>query len=203
MFDEFLRAESNGRGRSQFAQTEPTAGHIVTACYVATMLSLLGFVLPAWGEGAARHVAQSTQPQPAPSLASVPVKSGVLRRKKGRDAIAPLRIETPISPDYVLKLINSQNGSEEMLIYVGRDSRYETKVPLGTYKIRGVFGETWYGEKHLFGPDSSYFRLVQKDGRSDEFTFRRTGNQVNGYVVRLIKRVEGNLETPTIGANDF
>jgi hypothetical protein len=137
------------------------------------------------------------------ALSPVEVKSSVLRRKQTRDALAPLRIETPSSPDYVLKLVNAQNGTEEMLIYVSRNSTFETKVPLGTYKIRGAFGPTWYGEKHVFGPDTTYFKFVQKDGKNDEFSFRRTGNQVNGYVVRLIKQVAGNLETPEIRADDF
>jgi hypothetical protein len=83
-----------------------------------------------------------------------------------------------------------------------QQDRDGAKVPLGIYKIRGAFGPTWYGENRLFGPDTTYFKLVQKVGKNDEFTFRRIGNQVNGYV-RLIKQVAGNLETPEIQADDF
>src|SRR5262245_168171 len=110
MFDDFSSARSRRRGRSLFAKTAPTDGRFITPSCVFASLSLLCFALPAWGEGSARHVAQMTQLQPASSLSSVSARSGVLRRKKGRDAIAPLRIETPVSPDYVLKLINAQNG---------------------------------------------------------------------------------------------
>jgi hypothetical protein len=86
---------------------------------------------------------------------------------------------------------------------MGRNSSFETKVPLGNYKIRGAFGPTWYGEKHLFGLVTTYFKLVQKDGKNEEFAFRRTGHEAKGYVVRLIKQVAGNLETPEIQADDF
>jgi hypothetical protein len=90
-----------------------------------------------------------------------------------------------------------------MLIYVARNSRFETKVPLGTYIIRGASGSVWYGERMLFGPETSYFQLMQKDGTSDQFVFRRTGNQVNGYVIQLIQQVSGNLETTGIKAEEF
>jgi hypothetical protein len=74
------------------------------------------------------------QPQ-TPSLSPVQVKNGILRQRKGESAIADLRIETPASANCVLKLVNVRDGKEEMLIFVRRGSSYETKVPLGTYKI--------------------------------------------------------------------
>jgi hypothetical protein len=151
------------------------------------------------------QVAQSQTPQ----LSPVPVKNGVLRQRKGESAIAGLRIETPSSADYILKLVNVRDGKEEMLIYVRRGSSFETKVPLGTYKITGAYGDRWYGEKHLFGPDgTSYVRLVQKDGKSDEFMFYRGGNRTKGYVVHgydihLTAQVSGNLETQNIREEEF
>ena len=172
---------------------------------VLTIVSLPFVVVPAWGDSVSRpeRFAQQAQPQAAANLSPVPIKTGVMRNRKGPNVIAPLKIETPASADYILKLVNTLNASEEMVIYVRRASNYETKVPLGTYSIRGAFGQTWYGEKYLFGPDTSYFKLVQKDGKSDQFSFRHTGNHVNGYFVQLIEQVAGNLETSTIKAEDF
>jgi hypothetical protein len=136
---------------------------MATVRCIVSFLWLLCFVLPAWEGAAARNLPQLTQPTPVVSLSPVSVKSSVLRRRHGRDALAPLRIETPISPDYVLKLVNAQNGTEEMLIYVDRNSNFETKVPLGTYKIRGAFGPTWYGENRLFGPDTGSWLSVRAE----------------------------------------
>jgi hypothetical protein len=174
------------------------------------LLTAFCLAQPAWGQTAAGQgpFAQVTKPlvPPKPAAASdltpVSVKNGIVRRKMGRDGVAPLRIETPAPEDYVLKLVNAHNGSEELLIYVGRNSQYETKVPLGTYTIHGASGTTWYGGQRLFGPGTSYFRLVQNNG-NDQFTFRRSGNQVNGYVIRLIQQIAGNLDTPRISAEDF
>jgi hypothetical protein len=154
------------------------------------------------------QVAQPTQPQ-TPQLSPIPVKNGVLRQRKGESAVAGLRIETPPSADYVLKLVNIRDGKEEMLIYVHRGSTFETKIPLGAYKINGAYGETWYGEKYLFGPErTSFIRLVQKDGKSDQFTFYRSGNRTKGYVVHgfdihLTQQISGNLETQNIRAEEF
>jgi hypothetical protein len=170
-----------------------------------TFAGLLCFLAPAWGQSTIqpRRVAQLAQPQATTSLSPSSVKNGVLRKRTEQSAIAPLTIQTPASADYVLKLVNARNDMEEMLIYVRRGSSYKTKVPLGAYKIRGAFGETWYGEKHLCGADTSYFKLVQKDGKSDRFAFHRTGNRVNGYIVQLIQQVAGNLDTSTIKPEDF
>jgi hypothetical protein len=133
----------------------------------------------------------------------------VLRRRKGESAVAGLKIETPSSADYVLKLVNVRDGKEEVLIYVRRASSFETRVPLGTYKIIGAYGETWYGEKHLFGPDKTTFlRLLKKDGKSDEFPFFRDGNRMKGYVIHgyhilLTQQIGGNLETQNIREEEF
>jgi hypothetical protein len=124
---------------------------------VLTLLGTICLAVPAWGESLPRHdhLAQLMQPQTSSGLKAVPIENGIVRRKKGRDAIAPLKIETPASSDYVLKLVNVHNGAEEMLIYVRRSSLHALKVPLGPYRIHGAFGDVWYGEKHLFGPDTS------------------------------------------------
>jgi len=132
-----------------------------------------------------------------PQLTPVPIKTGVLHQMKGR-AVAPLRIETPPGQDYLLKLVNVQN-KDEMVIYVSRESSYVTKVPFGTYRIHGAVGQTWYGEKHRFGPDTTtHFRLVKKDGKSDQFTFNQAEGKAHGYTIQLVK-----LETPPIKADEF
>jgi hypothetical protein len=133
-----------------------------------------------------------------PQLTPVPIKSGVLHQMKGR-AVAPLRIETPPGQDYLLKLVNVQNNKDQMVIYVSRESSYVTKVPFGTYRILGAAGQTWYGEKDRFGPDTTaHFRLVKKDGKSDQFTFNQAEGKAHGYAIQLIK-----LETPPIKADEF
>src|SRR5262249_29592697 len=156
---------------------------------MSSIMRFVGFAValsaawPARGEPSFPTIpaAKSAKAPAASALKPVSVKNGILRRKVGRDAIAPMRIETPTSAHYILKLVNTQNGAEEMLIYVSSNSEFETKIPLGTYTIRGAYGEIWYGEEKLFGPDTSYFRLVLQDGKTERFVFQRNGNRVNGY----------------------
>jgi tetratricopeptide (TPR) repeat protein len=151
---------------------------------------------------ARERIALLTQPAAEPTPLPIPMASGVIRRKGGRAAPAPLKISSPSGADYVVKIVNVHDGAEEMLIYLRAGSTYQVQVPYGTYKLRGAFGPTWYGEKHLFGKNTAYFKLELKAG-SDEFKFFRDGNVAKGHYIQLIKQVGGNLETTTISAKDF
>jgi len=153
----------------------------------------------------APKLAQRPNPPPAAeakSLKPVAVQTGVIRRKKARGAIAPLRITTPSGDNYVVKLVDATTNAEEMLIYIEAGRTYETKVPLGTYRIRGASGSTWYGVGDLFGPSTSFFELRGKDA-DNTFAFVRVGNQLTGRQITLVKQVGGNLETNVIGKERF
>jgi hypothetical protein len=158
-----------------------------------------------WGpqELADKRIAQLTQPGAEKTPLPTFMSSGVIRLRKRAPAIAPFKVETPEEADYLLKLVNVQDDGEEMLIYVRGGSTYETKVPLGTYHIRGASGAFWYGEKDLFGEETSYFKLSDSSGLDDEFKFERKGNQVEGYSLKLIKQRDGNLDTKPIDRGDF
>jgi len=149
------------------------------------------------------RIAQVTRPDAARAPLPVFVKTGVMRMRKGRPGVAPLRIEASSKGDYVIKLLNAQDQGEEMLIYVRAGASFETKVPLGTYIIRGASGAFWYGEPALFGDDTSYFQLANKDGADDAFKFVQQGRQLSGFRLRLVSRQNGNLASRPIGAKDF
>lgn len=131
------------------------------------------------------------------------MNNGVLRARKGQQALAPFKIETPSGSDFLVKLINIKDGAEEILLFVRADSSLQVNIPFGAYKIRGASGATWYGEPHLFGKKTRYFRLVGKNDKDDTFKFARDGNIARGHVVRLIKQKDGNLETPSISPEEF
>ena len=140
---------------------------------------------------------QNVKPMPIPKF----MKNGVIKTRS-RPALAPLKIQTPDGSDYLLKLINTKDDAEEMLIFVRSSSTLEVSVPFGVYKIRGASGAVWYDPAILFGPKTRYFKLVGKSS-DDTFTFVRDGNVARGHSVRLIKQKEGNLETPSIGREEF
>jgi hypothetical protein len=148
-----------------------------------------------------RAIPSARSPVGTKSVEAVPVKTGLLRGK-GRAGIAPLRIVTPAGANYIIKLVDAATNTEHLLIYIDGGSSFETKVPLGTYKIRGASGSTWYGTTELFGPSTSFFEL-RTNGAENTFSFTRSGNQIRGREIRLIKQVDGNLETSAIGREQF
>ena len=72
-----------------------------------------------------------------------------------------------------------------------------TKAPLGLYRLRYASGNRWQGETELFGPDTVYSEAEKT------FEFRRTGDQAEGYSVRLIFQTDGNLATKLLSATQF
>ena len=77
------------------------------------------------------------------------------------------------------------------LIRAGQSA--ETSIPPGTYRLKFACGNRWYGEKHLFGPNASYFAIVNE--------IRVPANTV--YTLNLAPSVTGRLREYTIGSTDF
>ena len=73
----------------------------------------------------------------------------------------------------------------------------EVNLPVGSYTIKYASGQDWYGPEYLFGKDTSYSKADQV------FSFQFDGYQYNGYTVELIKQVNGNLQTNSIGQDQF
>lgn len=118
----------------------------------------------------------------------------------GGNRIAPFRVHTPAEGGhYYLKLVDAANPKHSVLTFFMRpNSVFETKVPLGSYKLRYASGTEWFGARHLFGPCRSSFFEAQA-----VLNFARTGNRLSGHEIKLIKQVGGNLETRNVDEDDF
>jgi len=158
-------------------------------------------------------VAQQTKPQEPtapqeskPALVPVKIKTGVIRRKGSGNQVGPLKIEADAG-NYAIKLADKKSKAEVLMVFIGANQTFETKVPLGTYKILGASGDVWYGEKNLFGPSTGYFVLRRSSGVSvagdDEFQFTLKGNTYHGHHIQLRKSAGGNLATESIKADEF
>ena len=79
----------------------------------------------------------------------------------------------------------------------GQSISHTLDVPTGTFRLKYASGKTWYGEKDLFGSNTSY---NQADSR---MTFEILGNRVSGHTVELIKQEGGNLRTSKLNAANF
>ncbi|GAA0712644.1 J domain-containing protein [Dokdonella soli] len=122
---------------------------------------------------------------PPDSEASVPLlieqrfKTGVLRINTSKPAIAPFKITLPnTSYLYYLKLVSPSNKKKAIVAIGARGGQtLRVDVPLGTYRLRYTYGETWYGDKDIFGPG----RPAAEEDADLEFT--REGDMVRGHEI--------------------
>jgi len=82
-----------------------------------------------------------------------------------------------------------------------------TKVPLGRYYVRVATGESWYGLDELFGPNTHYFRLLDKrisvENEAHSLVFRSEGRTIYGHTIILKKVPDGNLEQQATSRKEF
>ena len=129
---------------------------------------------------------------------AVPVSQGIHQLFTNAEQIAPFRIVTPSGPEsYYVKLTDAFTGALVMTFFVYGGQGFETEVPLGTYRVKYATGATWYGENHLFGPDTRYSEADKT------FEFSVQGSRISGYTVELIRQHGGNLHTKSISSNQF
>ena len=128
--------------------------------------------------------------------AQTPPNSARYSNAIGRKGEAPLKIETNGTGYYFIKLVEiGTNKAVKIFVHAGKP--LEVEIPLGKYEMRYAYGNTWYGEEHLFGPETVY-------SKSDStFDFYKTGNRLSGYTVTLYEVLNGNMRTREITAADF
>lgn len=142
--------------------------------------------------------ARKTASVPAFNQPVAPISQGVQHRLSSREGVAPFRIVTPAgSESYFVKLIEVGSGVSVMSMFIRSGQSFETKAPLGAYRVKYATGVTWYGDQHLFGPATQYSEADKT------FEFTRVGNQIGGFTVELIRQQAGNLHTKRIQAGQF
>lgn len=154
----------------------------------------------------AANPAPAPTPPPKPKVEKPPFtqpekplpKDGEVRmtnRKQKR--IAPFEINSSYASHHLVKLADAATGKPVMTVFVRGGSTVKVDVPLGNFTVKYASGDKWYGDTHLFGPDTSYAKA------DENFNFRQTGNQVSGYSITLYKVDNGNLQTEEIEAEEF
>lgn len=130
------------------------------------------------------------------------------------ESVAPLTVETAGEGGYyfVIDPIKFHSSKQDdfqdnslkifakyfdVRFYADAGSSVTINVPLGEYKIYYAHGTSWYGEEHLFGPDTTYFKC------DDTFLFEETSSGYNGWTISLTPVANGNLDTDLIGENEF
>lgn len=100
---------------------------------------------------------------------------------------ALLRIEAPKGSlrKYVVQLNDAQSGEPVVHIFIHPGETSFTVLPLGRYTATIYKGLMWQGTRYLFGITGE---MQKMPGSLD---FYQTGNEINGYRVRLDATIQG------------
>ena len=127
--------------------------------------------------------------------------TGIVRSAKNvGNRIARLGLATPSGRDYAIRMIDSKSKKEVMFFYVRGNSKFETKIPLGTYTFLFTHGTAWYGDEAMFGTDADFFKFVGAGG--ENIRFYTEGNTIHGYSLGF-RVPKGNASSIPIKAEDF
>lgn len=64
---------------------------------------------------------------------------------------------------YFVRVADLKSNQMVMTAFIRAGEKVDLKLPYGRYKIRYARGLEWHGEKHLFGDDTRYVQLMEKD----------------------------------------
>lgn len=132
----------------------------------------------------------------APRAQPIPL-NGETQSFSGKGALAPFRIKAPSGSNFVVKLEDASTGKMVLTIFVRGGDTTLVHVPLGTYIVKYAFGETWYGDKELFGPMTKYSKAERT------LVFQKEGDQFTGYFLTLSTPAKGNLKASGIKPDEF
>ncbi|WP_374545521.1 hypothetical protein [Rhodoblastus sp.] len=149
----------------------------------------------------------SSAPQPATQPPEPVYQANGILRSDRSTGVAPLSVTAPRGNGGVyVKLLDYPSEHTRLAFFVNAGSRFETKVPLGKYKIVFATGDRWLGKPKddklgLFWPETNRMQLdsifsfsSQEDGTRVEYT---------GHDIELIDQRDGNLRKKEISSNEF
>jgi len=119
--------------------------------------------------------------------------SGVYATYDPSERVAPLTIKTGPGSYYYVKLEDSVTARPVMTFFLRGGEVFRQDVPEGSFVLKYATGDTWCGDRALFGPTTS----TSQADRVFEFS------ETRGYTVELIARKGGNLRTRAIDRSQF
>ena len=106
-------------------------------------------------------------------------KTGILKKRFHR-GMAPLKIKTRHDGrHFFVKLLEQPDQKEVLTTFIRSGDKLKLHIPVGVYALKYAVGNTWYGDRWLFGSETVFSR-IQKD---IEFSFE--GNEISGYSIEL------------------
>jgi hypothetical protein len=114
-----------------------------------------------------------------------------------QDRVAPFTIETSGSGYYVVKLKDHISGVDVLCVFIHAGDTVDVDVPLGDFDLFYASGDVWYGLKCLFGDATVCSKSTSL------FDFSEIDGYVSGWTVTLYPVYNGNMQTVSIGIDEF
>ena len=111
--------------------------------------------------------------------------------------IAPFKITADGKSHCLVKLVDAGTGAGVLTVFVRKGTTVTVRVPLGRYWCRFAYGEIWFGDEKIFGPETTYSKA------NDLFVFDATEDQINGASITLYGVAYGNMTTDEIEPYEF
>ena len=86
-----------------------------------------------------------------------PPQSGEIRTFTTKNRLAPFEVRTTAGGNYLVKLEDASSGRIVLSLFIQGGRTEKIQVPLGNYVVKYASGETWYGDRLLFGPSTQFF----------------------------------------------
>ena len=153
-------------------------------------------------------------PEPAATPKPVPVYNGQIIRQSDYEGVANFTIKaSSYSNHYIYlqyksapenttvkrtrKTSASSPYEDDLAFFVEAGKEATIEVPIGTYKLYYASGDTYFGEKLLFGDRTSFY------SSDDLLTFHADEDYIYGHTVTLTAVVNGNFDTDPVSESQF
>lgn len=159
-------------------------------------------------------ITNTPSPEPTSTPKPVNVHNGQIIRKPDYEGVANFTIKASSTSSHYVYLqykgapakstisrtLNSSAASpyeDDLAFYVEAGKEATVNVPIGLYKLYYASGNTYFGEKLLFGNRTSFY------SSDDLMDFYADENYIYGHTVTLTAVVNGNLDTDPIPESQF
>ena len=106
-------------------------------------------------------------------------------------------VNAPKNENCFVYFKNNYNSSNDFAFYVSAASSATVNTPPGVYTLFYACGDTWYGQKYLFGNDTSFYKSPE------DIILTEDSTSYDILELTLYPVVGGNMSTVTIDESDF
>lgn len=102
---------------------------------------------------------------------------------------------------YFVRVADWKSSHMVLTAFIRAGEKVALKLPPGSYKIRYATGLEWYGEEQLFGEDTQYIQLMEKD--APQQPLKVEVSQQRGLDIAFFPCGEGTMDVQPINPDHF